>query len=236
VATTMTINFAKAEDIRQHKSGKIQDLLPTLEPPRTADGKLLTRKQIRARLRRKMNRADALSAQEVEYLYRKPLDEWDLEELAHGRPRGVNGSFNGPKPTWISTAVHEEAMERYTAAVKTSMNATTVDALKTLTHLLNNEEVDDKGRAIVPPSVKLDAAKFLIEHVIGKPKQRIESDVSVKLQGILGQVMVNPAQALMDPTRGGQGYTMAHFPGVTMPMADDADGNNELEWEGDDDG
>jgi hypothetical protein len=166
-----------------------------------------------------MARADIMSDQELEYLYQKPMDEWDLEELAKGRPRNKDGRFGGPKPKWINATVHEEAMERYTAAVKSEMNSTTVDALKVLTWIIGNEEMDDRGKYLVPPSVKLDATKFLIEHVIGKPKQRIESDVSIKLQGILGAVMVNPAQALMDPSLGGEGYTMGHYPGITMAMA-----------------
>lgn len=219
-ASVVTINFTKVEDIRQRKSGKIRDLLPARTKPRTADGKLLTPKQIRARARRRMNRADIMSDQEMEYLYRKPVSEWDTEELARGRPRNTDGKFSGPAPKWINRAVHEEAMERFTAVVKESMNATTVDALGVLTMLLQDDERDDKGKPIVSASTKLDAAKFLIEHVIGKPKQRIESDVSVKLQGILGQVMVNPSQALMAQDLGGEGYTMAHFPGVTMPMAE----------------
>lgn len=218
-ASVMTINFMRVQDVRQHRSGKIQDRLPTREAPRTADGKVLTPKQIRARARRRMKRADIMSDQELEYLYQKPIGEWDLEELAKGRPRNKQGTFSGPKPKWVNAAVHEEAMERYTAAVKSDMNSTTVDALAVLKDLINNNEYDEKGKPVVPASTKLDAAKFLIEHVVGKPKQRIEADVSVKLQGILGQVMVNPAQALMDQSMGGEGYTLGHFPGMTMPMA-----------------
>lgn len=221
-AQPMTIDFRNVSDHRQHKSGKVQDVLPTREPPRTAEGKLLTPKQIRARARRKRDRADIMSAQELEYLYQKPVDEWDLEELARGRPRTAAGDFRGPKPKWIKAAVHEEAMERYTAAVKSEMSATTVDALEVIKHIINDEQTDDRGKPLVPASTKLEASKFLIEHVIGKPKQRIESDVSVKLQGILGQVMVNPSQALMDPSRGGEGYTLGHFPGVTMELAKEA--------------
>jgi hypothetical protein len=217
-ANPLTINFSKVDDIRQHKSGKQRDRLPTGERPMTADGKVLTPKQIRARARRRANRAEIMTREEADYLYQKPIEEWDTEELARGRPRNSKGSFSGPKPKWISAAVHEQAMERFTAVVKEEMNATTVDALKLLTNLMNNDEVDDKGKPIVPAGTKLDAAKFLIEHVIGKPKQRIESDVSVKLQGILGTVMANPAEVLMSQDAGGQGYTLGHLPGVTMPM------------------
>ena len=219
MASIMTINFIRVPDHRQHASGKLQDRLAAREPPKTAEGLVLNAKQIRARARRKMKRADILTAQEMEYMYRKPIEEWDLEELAHGRPRNSKGSFSGPKPRWINAEIHEEAMERYTAAVKSDMNATTVDALDTIRHLLNNEEVDQRGRPVVPSSVKLEASKFLIEHVVGKPKQHLLSDVSIKLQGILGQVMANPAQVLLDQSQGGEGYTMGHFPGVTMPLA-----------------
>lgn len=217
-ARILTLDFRNVMDMRQHKSGKLQDVLPTNQRPRTADGKLLTEKQIRARARRRAARAEIMSEQEQEYLYKKPVSEWDQEELAYGRPRNRNGNFSGTSPKWITRAVHEEAMERYTAVVKTSMNITTNDALTVLRDIINNNQEDDKGKPIVSPGVKVDAAKFLIEHVIGKPKQRIENDVSVTLQGILGQVMVNPTEALMQQSSGGQGYTMAHYPGITMPM------------------
>lgn len=218
-ASIMTINFQHVQEIVQHASGKSQDRLAAMSQPMTADGKVLNPKQIRARARRRSNRKEVISALELEHLYKKPVDEWDLEELARGRPRNRRGGFSGPRPVWISATVHEEAMERYTAAVKSDINATTVDALEVLKDLINNDQTDDKGKPVVPASVKLDASKFLIEHVIGKPKQRIESDVSIKLQGILGQVMVNPAQALMAESQGGEGYTMGHFPGVTLKMA-----------------
>lgn len=219
-ASTMTIDFRNVPEHRQHKSGKIQHRLPAEEPPRTGDGKLLTPKQIRARARRKMARSERLSDQEMEYLYQKPIDEWDNEELARGRPRGKDGRFGGPKPKWINAQVHEEAMERFAGIVKSEMNATTVDALQVLRDIMANEETDDKGKPLVPASTKVDAAKFLIEHVIGKPKQRIESDVSVKLQGILAQVMVNPADALGGVTGQPAPYVVGHLPGITMDMGD----------------
>lgn len=230
----MTVDFTKSLDMSQHPSGVPQDFLPARQVPRTPDGKLLTGKQIRARARRRGKRSEIMSDQEMEYLYKKPIDEWDLDELAHGRPKNAQGHFRGPAPKWINSVVHEEAMTKYTAAVKTSMRGTTVDALEIIKQIINDDNVDDKGKPFVNASTKLDAAKFLIEHVVGKPTQRIESDVSVKLQGILGQVMVNPSE-LMGPMGSQQmGYTTAHFPGVTMELAerkdeDDDDSNDYLE-------
>lgn len=210
----MTVNFTNAQDLRQHASGHSQE---APFKPLSSEGKLLTPKQIRARARRRMKRGQLLNQEELHYLYdKKPIEEWDLDELAHGRPRNSKGHFKGPNPTWITSAVHEEAMAKYTAAVKTSMRATTVDALGLLKELIENDERDEKGKPLVAYSTKLDAAKFLLEHVVGKPTQRIENDVSVKLQGILGQVLVNPEQ--LNAQQDHQ-YMLGHYPGITMELA-----------------
>ena len=220
MVTKKTIDFARIPTVFQGPSG-----IPggsgkpkhrrdgNSNAPRTADGKLLTPKQIRARARRRAKRADTMTEAEFNARY-KPIEDWDLEELARGRPRDARGQFRGRAPSYISKEVHERAMERFKGAIKTEMNGHTVDALATIHWILSNEDVDEKGKPIVPPGAKLDAAKWLLEHTVGKPTQRIESDISVKLQAILGSVMVNPADAL---TQGE--YTVGHLPGVTMPMA-----------------
>jgi len=226
-ASVITVDFTGVPDHRLHKSGKLRDQLPTSERPLSADGKLLTPKQIRARARRRMKRAEIMSTQEQEIIFRKPIEEWDLEELSRGRPRNAAGNFRGPKPQWITREVHEQSMDRFKAAIKSDMNATTVDAMTAIRAILNNDEYDDKGKPIVPASTKLDAAKFLLEHVVGKPKQTLEADVSVKLQGILATVMGNPTEMLMGQAQGGMGYTIGHLPGVTIPFGaieEDEDG------------
>lgn len=164
-----------------------------------------------------------MSTQEMEVLYQKPIEEWDLEELARGRTRSADGSFKGPQPKWINRQVHEMAMDRFKAAIKSDMNATTVDAMTAIRGILNNEETDEKGKPVVPASTKIDAAKFLLEHVVGKPKQQLEADVSVQLQSILAVVMANPAETLMSQATGGLGYTIGHMPGITMPLGVAAD-------------
>lgn len=210
----MTVDFSRSPDIIQVPTGNLQG--PVNDPPRDDKGKLLTPKQIRARIRRKVKRSEIASPQEIAALYKKPISEWDMEELANGRPKNAAGKFSGPKPSWVTQAVHEESMKLYTAAVKSSMRGTTVDALEVIKSIINNEDVDDKGKPIVPASTKLEAAKFLLEHVVGKPTQRIEQDLSVRLQGILGQVLVNPAEMGQQQ----QAYNLGHFPGITMAMAE----------------
>lgn len=220
-AKVMTIDFAKADSIRQHRSGKLRHRGNAADHrPVSADGKLLTPKQIRARARRaaERKRPKAMSEAEFDALY-KPIDEWDLEELSRGRPRNVDGNFRGRKPTWITREVHERAMEQFQLAIKTEMSTSSITALDTLRYILENEEVDERGKPIVPAAAKLQASTFLLEHVVGKPKQHVQQDISVKLQGILGAVMVNPNEGLAPAEQGGiGGYSMAHFPGQTIPI------------------
>lgn len=163
---------------------------PQGRPPEKQGGRpatVMNMKQIRARARRRQKITD----EELAFAY-KPLDEWDDEELARGRPRAKDGSFKGAPPKYIDRALHEQIVRKFEQVVRAEMNNHTVGALKVLDMILTDVEVDEKGKPLVNASTKLEAAKFLIEHVIGKPKQRVETDISVKLQGLLGTVMVNP--------------------------------------------
>lgn len=148
-----------------------------------------TPKQIRARARR----ASKMLEEDLNELY-KPLEEWDHEELARGRPRAKDGTFKGPTPKYISRELHEETIRRFNKVVKEEMNVHTIEALSVLQSILIDEETDDNGKPRVAAGTKLDAAKFLLEHIVGKPTQRVETDISVKLQGILGAAMVIPGQ------------------------------------------
>lgn len=235
MVTRKTIDFAKIPTKFQGPSGRAGGSGKpearrdgNLNAPRDTQGRLLTPKQIRARARRRAKRADMMTEAEFNARY-KPVEEWDLQELAKGRPRDAKGRFRGAAPKYISREVHERAMERFKGAIKSEMNGHTPAALDAINWVLTNEEVDDKGKPIIPAGTKLEAAKFLLEHVVGKPTQRVEQDISIKLQALLGQVMVNPATAL---TAGN--YQVGHLPGVTMPLAT-ADDIIDLEAEDEDD-
>jgi len=133
-----------------------------------------------------------LSSEERKALMGKPVEEWDIEELAKGRPRSKNGQFNGMRPTWITTEVHEKTMDRFKELVRSDLNSVTVKATQVLGDLLDNDNVDERGRPEVPWGVKADVSKFLIEHLLGKPKQEVTADISVKLQGVLAAALVMP--------------------------------------------
>lgn len=147
-------------------------------------------KQKRARARRKARHAEAAIAE----VY-KPLEEWDEEELARGRPRAEDGSFRGKAPTWISRELHEEILKQFTDATQGELRGLIPKALASIQVILESTELDEKGRAVVPYATKLDAAKWVIEHLVGKPTQRVEADISVKLQAVLASALVNPDSA-----------------------------------------
>lgn len=179
--------------------------------PLNSEGKLMTGKQVRARARRKLQKGQRLDEETFEAWAGKPIEEWDLEELARGRTRDVGGGFRGKPPTYMPRAVHERIAERFKMVVRDQMNQNATMALGVVKNLIGNDDVDDKGKPLVPASVKLDASKWLIEHVIGKPVQPTQADVSVKLQGILGAVMVQPQMGDEGTLALPRGYTPGHF-------------------------
>lgn len=192
----MTASLAVLDFTNDDELEDPQPLTGSREPVLGARGGIIGRpitsknkKQIRQRARRKMK----IAQDEIQLLYEgRGIDTWDAEELARGRPRASDGTFKGKAPAFIDRNLHEQIVKRFEEIVRQEMNAYTVDALRVVGKILDNEEVDDKNKPLVAAGTKLDAAKFLIEHVIGKPKQRMETDISVKLQAILGHAMVNP--------------------------------------------
>jgi len=201
-AKTRTVDFSEAA-----KSPDEDDR------PKNSNGQLMTGRQVRSRARRKLAKGKRLDEETFEAWAGKPIEEWDLEELARGRTRDVSGGFRGKPPEYMPRAVHERIAERFKLLVKDQMNQNATVALGVIGNLITNNLVDDKGKPIVPANVKLDAAKWLVEHVIGKPQQQVTQDISVKLQGILGAVMVQPTLDDNHPDMAAlpRGYTPGHI-------------------------
>lgn len=190
--------------------------------PVNSKGQLMTGKQVRSRARRALSKGKRLDDETFEAWAGKPIDEWDLEELARGRPRDGGGHFRGKPTAYMPRAVHERIAERFKMLVRDQMNQNATVALGVIQRLLISDEVDEKGKPLVPASVKLDASKWLVEHVIGKAVQPTQTDVSVKLQGILGAVMVNPTLDENHPDMAAlpRGYSPAHIGTRGEPVID----------------
>jgi hypothetical protein len=176
----------------------------------------MTPKQLRERARRSKQGADS---DDFQSLYR-PIEEWDAEELARGRPRDRNGNFTGRAPKWITRELHEEAMTRFRQLIRDGVNANTHVAVETLKELMTDTDTDEDGKPRVPASVKASIAQYLIDHTLGKPKQRVETDISVRLQGMLATAIITPG---MLPAQAGSKE-------LTSPRAD-----FEAEWSDEED-
>lgn len=223
LATPVIVDFTGVKDIISHTTGRWRDIgIRPISP----EGFVLNKQQIYRRMKRakkKYLEKMAIGQAEKQAYYRKPLADWDEEELARGRPRNSQGNFKGPKPAWVTAEMHEEAMDRFKSTIRMGMRVASVDAIKFMQNILTDDETDNRGRPLVPASTKLQAAQFLVEHLVGKPTQRTESEVSVKLQGMLAGVMVNPEEEAT-------GFIPAHFPGFTMELMS-APGEEEREDE-----
>lgn len=177
-------------------------------------------KQIRSRARRHQKKMEA----ELSKLYRKPVEDWDLEELAHGKPRSKVGHFSGTPPKWVTRQVHEEAVRRFQAMLNAKVRVLSVPAIEMLLNLMNDDRMvyDSEGqpiRHLVPPAVKSQIGTFLIEHVIGKPNQTVETkgEIAHFIRDTLATALVNPGQ---DPDE------------VIDLSEDDADDDEDYEGEG----
>lgn len=147
-------------------------------------------KQIRNRLRRKTGKITADLDLYYDKAYGKPIEEWDLEELARGRPRDKNGRFQGKTPSWINPAVQREAKRRLLEHTFGSLGGHVNLAVQTIVNLLESNEVDDWGKPLVDARTKLAAATFIIENIIGKPKAIVEVEATDTVRQFLAEALV----------------------------------------------
>jgi hypothetical protein len=120
----------------------------------------------------------------------KPLEEWDLEELAQGKPRNRAGGFGGARPLWMAQAVQEEITRRYKNQAMTELSKHFPKALKVLIGLLDEDD----------PGIRLKACQLLIEYTVGKPNTNVKFDADTKAAGMLAAALVMPSGAPAHPT------------------------------------
>lgn len=150
-------------------------------------------RRVRMRLRRALAVSPKKQAQikrDIEILYQKPLDQWDNEELARGRPRNADGGFQGRPPSWITPTLVKEAKRRLLNETFGKMAGHVDLAIQTVVKLITSEEVDEKGKPIVDARTKLAASTFILEHVIGKPENRLEITSDDATRQVLASAIV----------------------------------------------
>lgn len=142
-------------------------------------------------VRRRIRQSGEKLERDVAMLY-KPIDEWDMEELARGRPRNKSGNFQGPAPTWLTPVIIKEAKDRLRVLTRDEIAVFANDATRVMHKLMTSEELDYDGKPIVSASVRLDAAKYLLDQTIGKATNQVEITGNVQLEHLMASVLVNP--------------------------------------------
>jgi hypothetical protein len=159
----------------------------------TSDKVSVQPKATRRRLRQKSEQLERQILADIERVYQKPVSEWDWEELSKGRPREEDGTFSrGGKPAWITPAITAEVQRRMREMTEQELMTHSLDAIRSLTDLLSNQEIDDFGKPIVSASVKLQAAMYIINQTIGTPRAKVEVTQSSPIENFLADVLVNP--------------------------------------------
>jgi hypothetical protein len=153
-------------------------------PPRQRDPKTMSHDpaQMRRRIRRKAGYADREIEHYLETVYEKPIDQWDWEELARGRPRSKRGDFSGYSAKWLTPLVVKEARRRLVEGIYGDLGTSAQFAVQTLQRLVSDGEVDDR--------VALEAAKYILDHILGKPKALVEIDASDNVRQFLANAIV----------------------------------------------
>jgi hypothetical protein len=125
-------------------------------------------------------------------MYEKPVEDWDFEELQRGKPRNSDGSFSrGQRPKWVTPAVINQVRVRLKEMTRDDLSKHVGAALSCLGDLMADETCDDNGRPNTPANVKLQAATYVLDQVIGKPTMMVEARANTALEGMLARIMVN---------------------------------------------
>lgn len=153
------------------------------EAPPKKRVKSQTQSAIRKRLRRRADdiQEDVQLLAEVQATKYKPVEEWTLEELAYGKPRNANGKFDGAKPKWMTHAISEEVQRRMRNETLAQFRPQAAHAVRVLAEFLTDDE---------NPRLKFDAAKLILEYVIGKPDVKVDVTGNVTLQAMLADALV----------------------------------------------
>jgi hypothetical protein len=105
----------------------------------------------------------------------KPLDEWDFEELARGRPKDKHGGFMGASPKWVTPAVRSEAKRRLKAKALDTMGEHVSHAIAVLVDLMMSDDIDENtGKPLVDAKTRMAAATYIIDQVVGRARQGVD--------------------------------------------------------------
>ena len=104
---------------------------------------------------------------DIAQVHGKPLDDWTLEELASGRPTNFRVVSI---PLWMAAVIGPGLSKRISNTARLQMSQYLPDPVRVLHDLATSTAVDEDGRPVLSDKVKLEAAKFIYQHNLGKPR------------------------------------------------------------------
>lgn len=152
---------------------------------------------IRQRIRKNGQRAaeDIAMLHEVRYGEYRPVSEWTLEELQHGKPRHPTGGWKGARPKWITPIIQAEIRKRLREETIGKLVGHTGAAIKVLAEFLKNDE---------EPALKFRAAQLIIQYAAGEPEKQVNVSGNLQLQNMLADALVlgdgTPAHPVIEGT------------------------------------
>lgn len=94
------------------------------------------------------------------------VEEWDDEELEHGRPRDKTGKFTGADPVIVPKACYDEMVRRVLIKANTMMRENLLGAIQMLTDIIKDPYSENKD--------KIKAIDMIMNRVMGKTPEKIE--------------------------------------------------------------
>lgn len=137
---------------------------------------------IKQRLRKADQKFEEAKA-DIELFYEKPIEDWDFEELQRGQPRAADGKFYGRRPKWLTPVLMAEAQARLKTMSTQQLGMYAGKAIEVMVELMETSRV---------PMVRFNAAKYVLDQIIGLPTQRVETKAQIEFESLLADVMVNP--------------------------------------------
>lgn len=111
------------------------------------------------------------------------VEDLDDEELAHGYPRSVDGSFRG-RPKVIPTALHARMRKELFERADRRLSQDLVNIAEFMAKLALNTEID--------PKTRLEAGKYVFERVMGKTPSTVQITADAPFMELLQDIQRGP--------------------------------------------
>lgn len=108
----------------------------------------------------------------------------DKDELRQGRPRGIDGTFRG-RPPKVPDAIQAAIKREFHKRLFDEINKHSFDAVETIVDVMHRGEGASAFQGQKDGTKRLDAAKYLLERVIGKIPDKTENTTEITVwQGL----------------------------------------------------